>query len=181
MMVQTWTILPTISWQHPVTGSHFIKFAHKLNHIFYSPGTCIWSEIFRLVFLHSSGKKNSGIFLIYCDFDKRITLIIFEHGIIFRSVLLDQITLQHKGFQFRICDNILKSGDMGNHLFNLCALISAALEILTHPVFQTDGFSNIDDLVLLPMHNINPRLTRKFFQFFFYLKHKLSSIQKILP
>ena len=70
----------------------------------------------------------------------------------------------------RICDNILKSGDMGNHLFNLCALISAALEILTHPVFQTDGFSNIDDLVLLPMHNINPRLTRKFFQFFFNVK-----------
>ena len=45
MMVQTWTILSTISWQHPVTGSHFIKFAHKLDHIFYSPGTCIWSEI----------------------------------------------------------------------------------------------------------------------------------------
>ena len=97
-----------------------------------------------------------------CHLNKRIALVIFEHGIIFWTMLLDKITLQHKGFQLRVRNNVLKSGNMCNHPFNLGTFITTALEILAHTILQTDGFSHIDDLVFLAMHDVNTRFCRQF-------------------
>ena len=85
-------------------------------------------------------------------------------------MLLDQVALQHKGFQLRIRYNILKPPDMGHHLLDLDSLIPAGLKILSHAVLQTDRLAHINNVVLLIMHNIYPRSCREFFQFFLYIK-----------
>ena len=55
---------------------------------------------------------------------------------------------------------------MRHHLLDLDAFVPAALKILPHPVFQTDGLSNINDMILLIMHDVNAGSAGQFFQFF---------------
>ena len=162
VIIKTGSVLACISWQGTVTGTHLIKLSHQLYHIFYCTAACVGAEVSGLVFFHSSGKKHSWIWLINCYLDERITLVILQHGIIFGTVLLDQIAFQNKCFQFRVRNNVLKSGNMRYHLLNLCTFVAAALEILAHTVLKADGFSHVDDLVFFTMHDVDSRFPRKF-------------------
>ncbi len=91
-----------------------------------------------LVLFHLSGKQDPRIMLLHRHFDKRIGLVILQHRIVFRTMLLDQVTLQHQCFQFRICHDIFKTPNLRHHLFDLGSLVPAGLKILPHPVFQTE-------------------------------------------
>ena len=162
MIIQTGPVLPCISRKTAITGTYLIQFPHQFNHVFHCPATCIRSEISGLIFFHSSGKKYSWIWFVDSHLDKRITFVILEHGVIFRTVFLDQIALQNKCLQFRVRNNVLKSGNVCNHPLNFGSFITAALKILAHTVLQADGFSYIDDLIFLAMHDINSRFCRKF-------------------
>ena len=51
----------------------------------------------------------------------------------------------------------------------------AWLKILVHPLAQTDRLANVDNGITAVMHNINSRLIREFFKFFFNYKHYCSS------
>ena len=82
-------------------------------------------------------------------------------------MFLDQIAFQNQCFQFRIRHDILKPGDMRHHLVNLGPPVPARLKILSDTVLQADRLSNINDLVLFPMHQIDSRFPRKFFKFVF--------------
>ena len=86
-------------------------------------------------------------------------------------MLLDQIRFKHQRFKLRIRHNILKPADALDHLLNLHALSSAALEILPHTVAQADRLSHINNIVMLVMHDIYAGAGRQLFQFFFYIKH----------
>ena len=163
MIIQTWTVFAAVTGQITVAGAYHINLADQLDHIFYSCGAGIGSEIFRLVLFHGAGKKDSGIGLVYSYFNEWICLIILQHGVVFRAMLLDQVALQYQRLQFRIGDNILKSGNVSDHLLNLCAFIAAALKILADTVLQTDCLSHINDLIFFPMHNVDTRLTRQLF------------------
>ena len=163
MIIQTWTVFAAVTGQITVAGPYHINLADQLDHVLHSCGAGIGSEIFRLVLFHGAGKKNSWIGLVYRHFNEWICLIILQHGVIFRAVLLDQVALQYQRLQFRIGDNILKSGNVSDHLLNLCAFIAAALEILADTVLQTDSLSHINDLIVFPMHNVNARLTGQLF------------------
>ena len=163
MIIKAGTILPEISWKRPVTGAHPVQLPHKLDHIFHCTGACIWAEIAVLVFLHPPGKKHPGIRLLDSNLNERITLVILQHGIVFGTVFLDKITLKYKSLKFRICDDILKSRDMGNHLLDLRPFIPAALKILPHTVFKAYRLTYINDLIFLIMHEIHARFCGKFF------------------
>jgi hypothetical protein len=58
-----------------------------------------------------------------------------------------------------------------DHLSDLLGMIAAVLEVLPNPVFQDNCFAHIDDFILGIPHDIDARLRREFFQFFFYIKH----------
>ena len=88
---------------------------------------------------------------------------IYEGCIVFGTVFLDKITLKYKSLKFRICDDILKSRDMGNHLLDLRPFIPAALKILPHTVFKAYRLTYINDLIFLIMHEIHARFCGKFF------------------
>ena len=163
MIIQTWSVLSTVPGKNTAAWTNFIQLAHQFDHILYCPCTGIRAKIFSFILTHSPGKQYSGIFFIYRYFDKRVTFVILKHGIILWPMLLDQITLQHKGFQFRICNDIFESGYMCYHLFYFGPFIPATLKILPNPVFQAYCLSHINDLILLAMHNINPRFPRKLF------------------
>jgi len=81
-------------------------------------------------------------------------------------VLLNQVALQHQGFQLGICQDIFKPCNMGHHLFNFGRLIPAALEILPDPVLKADGLAHIYNLIPVIVHKINSRTGREFLQFF---------------
>ena len=52
---------------------------------------------------------------------------------------------------------------MGDHLLNFGTFVATALEILANAVLQADSLAYINNLVLLPVHNVNSRLTGKLF------------------
>ena len=160
MIVETGTFFADIPGQIPVTGTDMIQFPDQFHRIFHCCGTGIRSEISGLILFHSPHEQYPGIFLIDRYFQIRISLIIFKHGIVFGPVFFNQITFQYQCFQLGICNNILKPCNLLHHLFFFDSEISAALEILPHPVFQADGFSHIDDRILRIVHNINPRFPR---------------------
>ena len=112
MIVQTGPVLSGISRKTAVAGAYLIQLPHQFDHVLYCSAACIGTKISCLVLFHSPGKKHSRVWLMNCHLNKRIALVIFEHGIIFRTMFLDKITLQHKGFQLRIRNNVLKSGKM---------------------------------------------------------------------
>ena len=76
-------------------------------------------------------------------------------------MLFDQVAFQDKSLQLRVCNNILKPPDMRHHLFDLDALVPAALEILPYPVLQADRLADINDMIILVMHNIDPGTSRQ--------------------
>ena len=90
-------------------------------------------------------------------------------------MFFDQITFQYQRFQFGICHNVLKPRNLFYHLRFLDALVMAWLKILVHPLAQTDRLANVDNGITAVMHNINSRLIREFFKFFFNYKHYCSS------
>ena len=89
-------------------------------------------------------------------------------------MLLDQIALQHERLQLRIGHDVFKPPDAFHHLQDLGALVPAALEILAHTVFQADRLSDIDNVVVCIVHNINAGPPRQLFQFFFYIKSRIA-------
>ena len=119
-----------------VAGPDAIQFMNKIYGVLHRPCGCIGSIVFCLIFVHLPGKQYPRKIFLYCHLNKRISLVIHQHGIVFRTMFLNKITLQHQRFQLRIRDNILKPGNMSHHLFNFHSLIPAGLEILPYPVFQ---------------------------------------------
>jgi len=163
MVIQTGSVLSAVSWKRSAAGSDLVQLPHQLDHIFYSPCACIGAKIPVFIFFHPAGKQYPGIGLLDCYLDKGIAFIILQHGIILWPVLLDQVTFQYKGLQLRVCDDIFKSCNMGDHLLNFCAFVPAALEILAHPVFEADGLAHINNLIPLIMHQVYARLGGKLF------------------
>ena len=104
------------------------------------------------------------------DLDIRIGFVIPQQGVVLRPVLLDQIAFQNQCFQFRVRHDVLKPRDMRHHLLLFETLVMRSLKILMDTLGQTQSLSHIDDLVPVIVHNINSRLIREFFEFFFNLK-----------
>ena len=161
MIIQARPVFATVSRKIAVAGAYLIKLSNQLYDIFDSPATGIRTKISILILLHPSGKQHSRVSLLYRHLDKRITFVILQHGIVLRTVFLDQVAFQNKCFQFGISNDVFKSGYVSNHLLNLRTFVAAALKILPHTVFQADCLAHINDLIPLIVHQINTRVRGK--------------------
>ena len=94
MIVQAGSLFPGVPGQIPVAAPDMIQLMDQIDRIPDCLRTGVGSEIFCLVLQHLPRKDDSGKWFISRHFDERICLIIHEHGIVFRPVFLDQITLQ---------------------------------------------------------------------------------------
>ena len=177
MIIQTGSFFSLIPGQHFMAGTDLIQFPQQFNTFLNRARTCIGAEIPGFVFFHFPGKQYSRVRLLYRDLDKRIGLVILQHGIVFWPMFFDQITFQHQCFQFRIGDDILKPRNMSDHFLDFRSFVAAALKILADTVFKTDGLSHIDDGILSIVHDIYAGFSGQFFQFFFdveFCSHILS-------
>src|SRR5699024_2087598 len=135
MVIQAGALLSYIFGKTSAAGPEMIQFSGKFYNIFYSSSAGKRAKISGFILLHLSGHHDPWKFFSHCHFYERIVFVILQHSIIFRSVLFDQIGFQNQSFKLRICDNILKSGNLLYHLLFLDPQISAFLEVLTYPVF----------------------------------------------
>ena len=162
MVIETGALCPHIFWQIPVAGAELIELVNQFDSIFYRRRTGIGSEIFGMILFHHSGKKHSRICLPYRHLNIRIGFIVLQHGIIFGTMLFDQIIFQNKCFQFRVRDNIFKPADQCNHLVNLGTPTDIFAEIGSDTVVQIDGFSHINNGVRFIMHDVDTGTFREF-------------------
>ena len=93
MIIQAGTLFANILRKPAAAGAQTIDFIEQVNGILDCSRTRLWSEIARFILLHRSGKKHSRIILRYRYLDIRISLVIPEHGVVLRAMLLDQIAL----------------------------------------------------------------------------------------
>ncbi len=171
VVIQAGSLLACVPGQAAAAASQLIQLPDQFYRILHRAGAGKWPEIPGLVFFHRAGKKHPGIFLPQRHLDKRITLIILQHRVVFWPVLLDQVALQHKRLQLRIRHDILKPPYPLYHLLDLRTFIPAALKILPHPVLQADSFPYINNIIPLIMHDIDAWPPGQLFQFFFYIKY----------
>ena len=150
-----------ISRQTPAAGSYLVQLAQKLNSILNRTRTRIRSEILSLVLFQFTRKEDSREVLITCNLYIRICLVILEHCIILRLMLLDEIIFKNKCLKLRIGDYIFKIAYMTHHLLNLLSMISRRLKILAYSVLKAYRLADIDYVVMVVMHYIDSRFTRK--------------------
>ena len=147
LIIQARPFQPDLPWQLPVTTPDLIELLQDINRIPHRTRTGKWPKVLRSVPFHLPAEKYSRIRLLHCYLDKRIGLVIRQHGVIFRCIFLDQIILQHQCLQLGIRDNVFKIMNQRDHLLDLRRTIPAGLKILTHPVLQIDRFSHIYNFI----------------------------------
>ena len=175
MIIQTRAVLSRVARQVPVAGAQLIDLVYQLDRILDCSRARVRAKVPRFVFFLLAGKENSRKIFPESHSDVRICLIVPQHGVVLRPMFFDQITFQYQRLQFGIRHNILKPRNLFYHLRFFNTLIMAWLKILVHPLAQTDRLANVDNGITAVMHNINSRLIREFFKFFFNYKHYCSS------
>ena len=174
VIVKTRAVLADLLWQALIAGTDIVQLPQQFDRIFHSSGARVRAEIFRLVLLHLMGKQNAWKILVHGHLNVRVRLVIFQHRIVFRTVLFDKVALQHERLQFGIRHNILKTGDMRDHPLNLRPFVAARLEILADTVFQRNRLSYVDNCIVRVVHQIDAGFPRQFFQFFLDIKRHMT-------
>ena len=172
MIIQARPVLADIFRQLPAAGPYLIKLSEKLYRVPDSRRIDIRAVVKSLILLHTSCEHDTRKCLVDRYTDIRVTLVILEHGIVFRPVLLDQIGFQHERFQLRISHYVFKMVYISDHALYLRTFFVAFLKILANPVLQTHRFSDINNRVVQIVHDINAGSSGKLFQFF--VNNKLS-------
>ena len=121
-----------------------------------------------------SESKAPGDKTHYGDFDVQESFVILEFDVEFGLLLLDQITLQEKGFQFIIGDDVIQVVDVLPQDLGFFIEIPRGSKIGTDTVLETLGLANVDHFPAWVLEKIDSRLIGKGIQLF--LQH--SSIIK---
>ena len=129
------------------------------------------AEIPGLVLFDLAGEQDPWIVLLDGHLDIGVGLVIPEHGVVLGHMLLDEVVLQHQGLQLRIRHDVFETGDLPDHLVDLGAAAHDLAEVGPDPVVEVDGFSHVDDGVLIVVHDIYPGLWGQFFQFLLNIEH----------
>ena len=180
MMIQTGTFLADIPWKDLLALSDGKEFMQCFHRLLCRQNIRKRAIILRLILLHSSGDKNTGKILLHRHLDVRIGLVILQKNIVIGMVFLDEVTFQQQCFHLGIRYDIFEFLDIRHHGLGFHRMVSAALKILPYAVFQIDSLPHIDHMSIGILHQIYPRFLGQFFQFFLYVKHKLTSDNKAL-
>ena len=87
----------------------------------------------------------------------RIALVVLEKDVVLGHIPLDQGAFQHQSLKFRGGYDHIKVVDFAHHHSGLWGVGGGVLKILAHPVFQLLGLADINNLVGLIAHDIDPR------------------------
>jgi len=93
--------------------------------------------------------------------------VILEFDVKFGLLLLDQVTLKEKSFQFIIGDDVIQVVDVFPQDLGFLIEISRELEVGTDTVLETLGLANVDHFPAWVLEEIDSRLIGKGIQLFF--------------
>ena len=116
MIVQAGPVQSDIPGKTAVAGSEMIQFIQQFDGILHRCRAGIRPKVLGFILFHEPGKQNARILFPQRHLYIRISFIVLQQSIVLGRMLLDQIVFQHKGFQFRVGDNIFKPGNQGHHL-----------------------------------------------------------------
>ena len=123
MEIEAGPLLPKILREPAIACPQRKKLLHQVNGLMFGAGIGEGTEILSAILFHPSGKEHPRISLSHRHFDIGIGLVVPEHGIVLRVVLLDQIVLQYQRLELGITDNEFEAGDPLHHLLLLDPLI----------------------------------------------------------
>ena len=87
-----------------------------------------------------------------------IPLIVFQKNIVFGPVELDEVAFQHQRLKFAVGEDILEVLYIAHHFPDLFLVVLVGAKILAHPVFQSLGLADIDNLPGFVVHNVDTRV-----------------------
>ena len=101
----------------------------------------IRTEILRPIVYFATGEEDSweGFFL---NTDPRIGLVVLEHDVVARLVLLDHCVFKQQRLRLRVDDAVFKVSDLAHQDARLAELL--LIEITADAAFQVLGLSNVD-------------------------------------
>ena len=116
VVIQARALLADVARKRLAAAADLIELLDQVDRILDCPRTRVRAKIAGLILLHCARKKHPRVFLSERHLDERVGLVILQHRIVFRTVLLDQVAFQHERFQLRIRHNIFKAPDPLDHL-----------------------------------------------------------------
>ena len=180
MEIQAGAVLAEVPGQDAIAVPQAVHAVDQLDRAAHCLGTGKGSEIAGLVFFHLAGEQDAGIGLANRDLDVRIGLIILEQSVVLGTMLLDQVVLQDQRFEFGIRHDILKIADLFDHAVDLGTAAHDFAKIRADAIVEVHRLANINNRILLIVHDINTGLRRQFLQIFgkiFHSSPKISSAE----
>ena len=123
------------------------------------------TEVFRAVVDLASGKKDARESL-FLDTDPRIGLVVLEHDVVARLVLLDHRVLQQQRLRLRVDDAVFEVGDFAHEDARLARLL--LIEIAADAAFEVLGLAHIDERTVFVEIAVHAGLIGQRGEFLFY-------------
>ena len=93
--------------------------------------------------------------------DVRIALVVAQHHVEARPVLLDEVVLEHQRFDFRARDRDFDTGNGAHHRDGLAIVRAAALEVARDAALQVARFADVEDRAGRVEHAVDTRSMRE--------------------
>ena len=177
--IQAGPVLPEIPGQDAVTVPEPVHPVDELDRLPHRLRAGKRPEIPGLILLHLPGKQDARIGLPHRHLDVGVGLVVLEHRVVLRAVLLDQVVFQDQRLQLRIRHDILKARDLLHHPVDLRPSPDDLPEIGADAVVEVHRLAHVNDRVLRVVHDIDPGLCRQFFEFLRKIRHVFSNQQQL--
>ncbi len=93
--------------------------------------------------------------------DVRIALVVAQHHVESRAVLLDQVVLEHQRFDFGARDRDLDARDRAHHRVGLAVVRAATLKIARDAAAQVARLAHVDHVAARVEHAVDAGLVRQ--------------------
>jgi hypothetical protein len=121
----------------------------QIQRIPHRAGGRIRSEIPRVIALCAVRELHPGEILLHRHADVRVGLVVLEHRVVARGVLLDEVALEHKSFHLRRRNDIFEVGYKAYHFSNLKRTVMTVTfsEILPYTIMKIHSLSDVEDFL----------------------------------
>ena len=159
------TFLDTRFRQRCAAGTHLINLTEQVQQNMRCTHRGIRAEVLRAVVHFSSCQENTRKSLLL-DADPRVGLVVLEHDVVARLVLLDHRVLQQQCLSLRVDDAVFEVGDFAHEDARLTRLF--LVEIAADAAFQVLGFTYVNQFALFVEIAVHARLVGQRSELLFY-------------
>ena len=129
----------------------------SLQHVLGDATGAVWAEILRPIVGKLADHRYFRVHRTHVQPQIGIALVVLEKDVVLGHIPLDQGAFQHQSLKLRGGHNHVEVVDFAYHHSGFGRMGGSVLKILAHPVFQLLGLADINNLVGLIAHDIDPR------------------------